>query len=74
MNLKHIYILLLFFSFAFAQAQQQIEIKYSGFLEFKEEETPGLKIMTRDDSGQIHIVHVYLQIQVHTKYEFVPCY
>ena len=57
MKLKYIYILLLFFSFAFAQAQQQIEIKYSGFLEFKEEDTPGLKIMTRDDSGQIHIIH-----------------
>lgn len=40
-----------------AHAQQQIEIKYSGFLEFKEADTPGLKIMTRDDSGQIHIVH-----------------
>ncbi|WP_452228853.1 MULTISPECIES: OstA-like protein [unclassified Lacinutrix] len=57
MKLKHIYILLLFFSFAFAEAQQQIEIRYSGFLEFKEEDAPGLKIMTRDDSGQIHIVH-----------------
>ncbi|WP_370568378.1 OstA-like protein [Lacinutrix sp. WUR7] len=58
MKVKHIYTLLLFFSFAFAQAQQQqIEIKYSGFLEFKEEDTPGLKIMTRDDSSQIHIIH-----------------
>ena len=57
MKIKHIYIFLLFFSFAFAEAQQQIEIKYSGFLEFKEEDTPGLKIMTRDDSGQIHIIH-----------------
>ncbi|MDO6598095.1 OstA-like protein [Oceanihabitans sp. 2_MG-2023] len=57
MKLKHIYTLLLFFIFIVAQAQQQIEIKYSGFLEFKEEDSPGLKIMTRDDSGQIHIVH-----------------
>ncbi|WP_055445423.1 OstA-like protein [Lacinutrix himadriensis] len=58
MKVKHIYTLLLFFSFAFVQAQQQqIEIKYSGFLEFKEADTPGLKIMTRDDSGQIHIIH-----------------
>ena len=57
MKVKHIYTLLLLLSFVFAQAQQQIEIKYSGFLEFKEADTPGLKIMTRDDSGQIHIVH-----------------
>ncbi|MBU2940695.1 hypothetical protein KO494_14195 [Lacinutrix sp. C3R15] len=57
MKLKYIYILFLFFAFAFAQAQQQIEIKYSGFLEFKEEDAPGLKIMTRDDSGQIHVIH-----------------
>ncbi|MFD2824251.1 OstA-like protein [Lacinutrix iliipiscaria] len=57
--MKNAHILILFFSLIFAStlAQQQIEIKYSGFLEFKEEETPGLKIMTRDDSGQIHIVH-----------------
>ncbi len=57
MKVKHIYTLLLLLSFVFAQGQQQIEIKYSGFLEFKEADTPGLKIMTRDDSGQIHIVH-----------------
>ena len=57
MKVKHIYTLLLLLSFVFVQAQQQIEIKYSGFLEFKEADTPGLKIMTRDDSGQIHIVH-----------------
>ncbi|MFD2541159.1 OstA-like protein [Lacinutrix gracilariae] len=57
MKLKYIYILFLFFAFASAQAQQQIQIKYSGFLEFKEEEAPGLKIMTRDDSGQIHVIH-----------------
>jgi len=57
LKVKPIYILTLFFAFAYTQAQQQIEIKYSGFLEFKEEDTPGLKVMTRDDSGQIHIVH-----------------
>ena len=59
MKRSNIYLFYLFFIFASAtiQAQQQIEIKYSGFLEFKEEESPGLKIMTRDDSGQIHIVH-----------------
>ncbi len=26
-------------------------------MEIKEEETPGLKVMTRDDSGQVHVVH-----------------
>lgn len=59
MKRSYLYLFFLFFTFALAkiQAQQQIEIKYSGFLEFKEEESPGLKIMTRDDSGQIHIIH-----------------
>ncbi|MGB1308939.1 MAG: OstA-like protein [Oceanihabitans sp.] len=57
MKFKQLSIFILFISFAFAQAQQQIEIKYSGFLEFKEEKAPGLKVMTRDDSGQIHVVH-----------------
>ncbi|MFV0572156.1 MAG: OstA-like protein [Xanthomarina gelatinilytica] len=42
---------------SFAQEQKRIEIKYSGFLEFKEEEAPGLKVMTRDDSQQIHVLH-----------------
>ena len=40
-----------------AQDQKRIEIVYSGFLEFKEAEAPGLKVMTRDDSGQVHIIH-----------------
>lgn len=57
MKLKYIPIFILLFSYAFGVAQQQIEIKYSGFLEIKEAEAPGLKIMTRDDSGQIHVVH-----------------
>src|SRR5690554_5927598 len=48
---------LLFFGFSFAQEQKRIEIKYSGFLEFKEEDAPGLKVMTRDDSQQIHVIH-----------------
>lgn len=38
-------------------AQQSIEIKYSGFLTFDEENYPGAKILTRDDSEQVHIFH-----------------
>ena len=40
-----------------AQKPKKIEIKYSGFLNFDEEKYPGAKILTRDDSGQIHIFH-----------------
>ena len=40
-----------------AQEQKKIEIEYSGFLTFNEEEYPGAKILTRDDSQQIHIIH-----------------
>ena len=57
LNKLHILVIVLTLIFGNTLAQQQIEIKYSGFLEFKEAETPGLKIMTRDDSGQIHVVH-----------------
>ncbi|WP_223033606.1 OstA-like protein [Hanstruepera marina] len=40
-----------------AQEQKTIEIKYSGFLDIKEGETPGLKVMLRDDRQQIHVFH-----------------
>lgn len=39
------------------KAQQKIEIKYSGFLNFDEKNYPGAKILTRDDSEQVHIFH-----------------
>lgn len=39
------------------QAQKRIQIEYSGFLTFDEEKYPGAKVLTRDDSGQIHIIH-----------------
>lgn len=55
--LLSIFFCILFFGMSFAQDQKRIEIKYSGFLEFKEEEAPGLKVMTRDDSQQIHVLH-----------------
>lgn len=38
-------------------AQQKIEIKYSGFLTYDEEKFPGARILTRDDSEQVHIFH-----------------
>ncbi|PWI30462.1 hypothetical protein DI383_07730 [Flavobacteriaceae bacterium LYZ1037] len=56
-NLLSVLFCLLFFGLSFAQEQKRIEIKYSGFLEFKEEDAPGLKVMTRDDSQQIHVLH-----------------
>ncbi len=45
------------FSFNSISAQKKIEIKYSGFLTFNELEYPGAKILTRDDSEQVHIFH-----------------
>lgn len=40
-----------------AQEKKRIEIPYSGFLTFDEENYPGAKILTRDDSQQVHITH-----------------
>lgn len=40
-----------------AQEKKQIEIKYTGFLTFDEENYPGAKVLTRDDSEQVHIIH-----------------
>ncbi|QDO95683.1 hypothetical protein FNB79_08240 [Formosa sediminum] len=40
-----------------AQQQKRIKIEYSGFLTTSEAKYPGAKILTRDDSGQIHIIH-----------------
>ncbi|WP_239000384.1 OstA-like protein [Hyunsoonleella ulvae] len=39
------------------KAQQKIEIKYSGFLTYDEDQYPGARILTRDDSEQVHIFH-----------------
>ncbi|EGV45093.2 hypothetical protein BZARG_2874 [Bizionia argentinensis JUB59] len=39
------------------QKQKQIQIIYSGFLNFDDAKDPGLKVMTRDDSGQVHVIH-----------------
>ncbi|MFB9055672.1 OstA-like protein [Mariniflexile ostreae] len=53
---------LLFISFltAFsldAQEKKKIQIEYSGFLTFDEVNFPGAKILTRDESQQVHIIH-----------------
>ncbi|WP_052415068.1 OstA-like protein [Jejuia pallidilutea] len=53
----HSLFFLAFFTSASLYAQQSIEIKYSGFLTFDEEDYPGAKILTRDDSEQVHIFH-----------------
>lgn len=45
------------FTSATAQEQKQIQIVYSGFLNFDDAVEPGLKVMTRDDSGQVHVIH-----------------
>lgn len=37
--------------------QKKIDIKYSGFVDINEDKYPGAKILTRDDSQQIHIFH-----------------
>ncbi|WP_299779887.1 OstA-like protein [uncultured Formosa sp.] len=56
-----LYIFFIFFFISFvklnAQQQKRIKIEYSGFLTSSEEKYPGAKILTRDDSGQIHIIH-----------------
>ena len=44
-------------SFIGAQEKKKIKIEYSGFLNFDEDKFPGAKILTRDDSQQVHIIH-----------------
>ncbi|OYX24594.1 MAG: hypothetical protein B7Z06_08765, partial [Flavobacteriales bacterium 32-35-8] len=41
----------------YAQQKKQIEILYSGRVNWNESEYPGAKILTRDDSQQVHILH-----------------
>jgi len=40
-----------------AQEKKKIEIPYSGFLTYDENKYPGAKVLTRDDSQQVHIIH-----------------
>ncbi|WP_034040593.1 OstA-like protein [Wocania ichthyoenteri] len=60
MKLTHFFYILLFVCFGqsqFCQAQKKINIEYTGFLTFDEEKYPGAKVLTRDDSQQVHIIH-----------------
>ncbi|WP_418603142.1 OstA-like protein [Hwangdonia sp.] len=60
MKLSHLLCILLFVGFGqsqFCHAQKKIKIEYTGFLTFDEEKYPGAKILTRDDSQQVHIIH-----------------
>ncbi|APY12084.1 hypothetical protein BWZ22_12965 [Seonamhaeicola sp. S2-3] len=41
----------------YAQEKKEVEIKYSGFLTTDEENYPGARILTRDESQQVHIAH-----------------
>ncbi len=40
-----------------AQKKKKIEIEYAGKLTIDEKNYPGAKVLTRDDSQQVHIVH-----------------
>ncbi|MDW5288794.1 OstA-like protein [Formosa sp. PL04] len=57
-QLRYIFLVFLFISFTqlYAQQQKRIKIEYSGFLT-REVEYPDANVLTRDDSGQIHIIH-----------------
>ncbi|MCL6296475.1 OstA-like protein [Jejuia spongiicola] len=60
MRLSYLFYILLFIVLGqpqFSQAQKKIKIEYSGFLNFDELKYPGAKILTRDDSEQVHIIH-----------------
>ncbi|MFD1163303.1 OstA-like protein [Hwangdonia seohaensis] len=60
MKPSHLLYILLFVGFGqsqFCHAQKKIKIEYTGFLTFDEEKYPGAKILTRDDSQQVHIIH-----------------
>nr|WP_246073349.1 OstA-like protein [Formosa sediminum] len=58
-KLHYLFIIFFFITVGMLNAQQQkrIKIEYSGFLTTSEAKYPGAKILTRDDSGQIHIIH-----------------
>ncbi|PIY10707.1 MAG: hypothetical protein COZ17_08910, partial [Flavobacteriaceae bacterium CG_4_10_14_3_um_filter_33_47] len=58
---------------------KKIQIEYSGFLTFNEAEYPGAKILTRDDSQQIHITHESINMwcdkaYYYTKENFIEAY
>lgn len=54
------YFLIVYFTatiFGYAQEKKQIEILYSGRINIDEAKYPGAKVLTRDDSQQVHIIH-----------------
>lgn len=57
-NALYILWLLSFFSMGFIHSQEKkkIEIEYAGRLNVDEENYPGAKILTRDESQQVHII------------------
>ncbi|OBX21184.1 MULTISPECIES: OstA-like protein [Bizionia] len=70
---------LLVFTSVTAQEQKQIQIVYSGFLNFDDAVEPGLKVMTRDDSGQVHVIHEGIdmwcdQANLYSNENFVEAY
>ncbi len=65
--------------FSLKAQQKKIEIEYSGFLTFNEAEYPGAKILTRDESQQIHIIHESINMwcdkaYFYSKENFVEAY
>lgn len=60
LNKQTLYIILLFFFFStetsLSQEKKKIQIEYAGRLTIDEENYPGAKILTRDESQQVHIV------------------
>ena len=77
------YIFFVFFFIAVtslqAQEQKRIKIEYSGFLTTSETKYPGAKVLTRDDSGQIHIIHEGVnmwcdQAIFYSKEDFIEAY
>lgn len=60
LNKQTLYIILLFSFFSIgiihSQEKKKIEIEYAGRLNVDEENYPGAKILTRDESQQVHII------------------
>ncbi len=46
----------------YSQEKKKIEIKYAGRLNVDEEKHPGARILTRDDSQQVHIAHESIEM------------
>ncbi|WP_187388121.1 OstA-like protein [Seonamhaeicola marinus] len=65
MNKQLLIYSLLFFGFILtinAQEKRKIEIKYAGRLNVDEDKYPGARILTRDESQQVHIGHESIEL------------